>query len=247
MAYETYIRHADGDTVVLFVHGFLGSPDHFEKFIQLIPENIGIYNVLLCGHGGSVRDFSKVSMEQWKSQVDGIVRELKDKYKNIIIVAHSMGTLFAMDAAVKYPDAVECLFLLGSPLKIGVKGTAFINTLKSLFGRISEDDDVGKAYDKAHSIKLTLKLWEYIGWIPRYLELFGESKRGRSTILDVNVPCYIFQSVQDELVSIKSVKHIPKKENIKLTLLEHSAHFIYNREEFKILTNEFSELLRCKL
>ena len=44
MAHEEYIRHTDGDRVVLFIHGFLGSPEHFEKFIELVPKEYGIYN-----------------------------------------------------------------------------------------------------------------------------------------------------------------------------------------------------------
>ncbi len=243
MAHREYVRHRDGDRVVLFIHGFLGSPEHFERFIGLVPEDYGIYNVLLRGHGGTVRDFSKASMKQWKEQIEDIISELRARYKEIVIVAHSMGTLFAYDLATRYPQVIKSLFMLGTPLKIAVKGTAFINSFKSLFGLISEDDETGKAYDKAHSVKLNLKMWEYIGWIPRYLELFAESKRGRTIIKNVGTPCYIFQSAKDELVSRKSERFIPEKENIYLTLLEKSAHFIYDREDIKLLTERFKEII----
>lgn len=243
MAHREYIRHTNGDRAVLFIHGFLGSPEHFERFIELIPENYGIYNVLLRGHGGKVRDFSKASMKQWKEQMEDVISELKARYKEIVIVAHSMGTLFSYDLAARYPQVIKALFMLGTPLKIAVKGTAFANSFKSLFGLISEDDETGKAYDKAHSVKLNLKIWEYIGWIPRYLELFAESKRGRTIINNVDIPCYIFQSAKDEFVSKKSEQFIPQKENIYLTVLEKSAHFIYDREDIKLLTEKFKEII----
>ena len=168
MAHEEYIRHTDGDRVVLFIHGFLGSPEHFEKFIELVPKDYGIYNVLLYGHGGTVKDFSSASMKIWKSQILKILKELDEKYKEIIIVSHSMGTLFSYSLAIKYPEKIKTMLLLATPLKIGLKWTACVNSLKSLFGIISDDDEVGKAYNKAHSVRLNLKLWEYIGWIPRY-------------------------------------------------------------------------------
>lgn len=247
MAHEEYVRHTCEDKVVLFIHGFLGSPEHFEKFIELVPEYFGIYNVLLCGHGGNVRDFSKASMALWKEQVENIVLELNKRYTEIIIVAHSMGTLFAYDLANKYPETVKAMILLGTPLKIGVKGTAFANSFKSLFGLISDEDEIGKAYDKAHGVKLNLKLWEYIGWIPRYLELFSESKRGRTTIKNISVPCYIFQSARDELVSRKSERYIPQKENITLSILENSAHFIYDKFDFQKVAKLFSKILGDKI
>lgn len=243
MSHEEYIRHTDGDRVVLFIHGFLGSPEHFEKFIELVPKEYGIYNVLLYGHGGTVRDFSSASMKIWKNQIEQILKELDQKYKEIIIVSHSMGTLFSYSLAIKYLEKIKAMLLLGTPLKINVKWTACVNSLKSVFGLISDDDEVGKAYIKAHSVKLNLKLWEYIGWVPRYFELFREAKAGRVNIQNVSVPCFVFQSKKDELVSFKSVKFIPKKENIHLTILENSAHFIYDKEDFLIVLDRFKEII----
>lgn len=244
MAHEEYIRHTDGDRAVLFVHGFLGSPEHFEFFLDLVPEDYGIYNVLLRGHGGTVSDFSKASMKIWKEQIEDIFSQLIKKYKEIIIVAHSMGTLFAYLLAIKYPKNVKFMILLGTPLKISVKLRACVNSFKSLFGLISNKDEIGKAYAKAHGVKLNLKFWEYIGWIPRYLELFAESKKGRSNISNVDVPCFVFQSANDELVSRKSEKFIPEKKNISLTVLERSAHFIYGKEDINLVFQTFEEL--CK-
>jgi len=154
-----------------------------------------------------------------------------------------MGTLFAYSLATKYPEKIKAMLMLGTPLKIGVRMTACINSLKSIFGFISDDDEVGKAYQKAHSVKLTLKLWQYIGWIPRYLELFREAKDGRVNIQKVEAPCFIFQSKKDELVSFKSVKFIPEKENIHLTVLKNSAHFIYDKNDFKMVTYGFKKIL----
>lgn len=242
MAHKTYIRHIDGaDTVVLFIHGFLGSTEHFERFISLVPEGISVYNILLDGHGGSVREFASASMTGWQNQVSSVVDELSGRYNNIIIMAHSMGTFFAMDEAIRYPDKVRTVILLQTPLKIGVKPAAAINTFKSFFN-FSSDDEVSRAYRNAHSVKLNMRIWEYIGWVPRYLELFRESKRSRSTILKLDTPCVIFQSAKDELVSMKSVKFIPKKQNIKLNILNTSAHFIYSDEDFTLMSDGFSKL-----
>jgi esterase/lipase len=82
--HKEYIRHTSGNTAVLFIHGFLGSPNHFRPFLELVPENFGIYNVLLHGHGRTVKDFSNASMKIWKEQVENIVLQLSEKYDKII-------------------------------------------------------------------------------------------------------------------------------------------------------------------
>ncbi len=244
MKHQPYIRHVAGaEKAVLFIHGFLGSPRHFDAFISRVPAHIAVYNILLEGHGKTVLDFANASMDGWKQQVETVMQDLLSHYQKVIIVAHSMGTLFAIELANRYPDRVESMFLLGVPFRICVKPVAAINTIKTLFHFVDEQDEVAKAYQNAHSVQLNLKFWQYLGWVPRYLELFQESRRGRREILKICVPCYIFQSAKDELVSIKSMRDIPKKEHIVAVVLKRSAHFIYDKEEFEKLLKAFEQLL----
>jgi len=57
-------------------------------------------------------------MIEWKQQVKNALEELSETNNKIIIVAHSMGTLFAIQEAIEKP--VEELFLLNVPLKVRV-------------------------------------------------------------------------------------------------------------------------------
>ncbi len=243
MSHKQFVRHVpDAKTAVLFIHGFLGSPRHFDEFVRMIPEDIAVYNILLEGHNAGVREFGLASMEKWKTQADKAVCELINRYGSLVIVAHSMGTFFAMEAAVKYPQNVKSIMLLQTPLKIGVKAAAPINTVKSFFSDFSRDPVI-KIYHNAHSVKLNIRVWEYVKWIPRYLELFEESKKSRELILKLTTPTFIFQSRRDELVSMQSVKYIPDKENIHLTVLDNSAHFIYRKKDFDIMLDAFAKLI----
>jgi len=243
MAHETYIRRTGGNTAVLFIHGFLGSTEHFAPFIEYVPESIGIYNILLEGHGGSAMEFAHASMKKWKKQVSEAVDELLGRYEKIIIAGHSMGTFFAMEEAIRSGGRVKALFLLDIPLKIAVKPTAAINSFKSIFNLISDDDETGKAYNNSHSVELTKCFWLYLLWIPRYLELFRESGKARETVRKLNTECVIFQSAKDELVSRKSEKYIPERENFKLHILQDSAHFIYSHEDMEMMKKEFLKLV----
>lgn len=242
--HKEYIRHIDGsDTAVLFIHGFMGSPRHFDKFVGMC-KDVSVYNLLLHGHGAGVTDFSKASMKMWKEQVSTVVNELCERYENILVVSHSMGTLFSIEEAVKHPGKIKKMMFLQTPLCIRVKSEATKNSLKTLFGKMDGDDEISRAYRLAHSIKLNLKLWQYIGWIPRYLELFDESKKMREVFFLVETPTYVFQSENDELVSPRSLKFIPDKPNIKLAILKNSAHFIYDKEDEKLMLDCFEKMLR---
>lgn len=240
--HSPYFRiYKNSDTVVLFIHGFQGSPRHFDRFVERVPDEISVYNLLLSGHGGSVRDFAHASMNEWKTQVETVLKELLSLYKNIYIVGHSMGTFFALNAAVSYPQKIRSVFLLQSPLKIGVRPYALINSVKALF---NVNDKIGQIYKNSNSIKLNFRFWEYLGWIPRYLELFRGSKEARRKICDVKIPCFIFQSEKDELVSMRSLKFIPQNEYIDCIILKNSAHFIYDINEFEYLLDKFSDAIR---
>ena len=67
-------------------------------------------------------------MIEWKQQVKNALEELSETNNKIIIVAHSMGTLFAIQEAIEKP--VDELFLLNVPLKVRVTLRLFIAILK---------------------------------------------------------------------------------------------------------------------
>jgi pimeloyl-ACP methyl ester carboxylesterase len=78
---------------VIFIHGILGTPDHFLPFLSLIPEDISVVNLLLDGHGKGVREFSRTSMAKWEAQVDAAVDAALAAHQKVFLVAHSLGSL----------------------------------------------------------------------------------------------------------------------------------------------------------
>ncbi|MEE1057662.1 MAG: alpha/beta fold hydrolase [Acutalibacteraceae bacterium] len=241
--HSEYIRDVpNGDTVVLFIHGILGSPRHFDCFVSALPPSYAVYNILLDGHGKTIKDFSHTSMNKWKNQVQDTVEQLVQRYKNIVIVAHSMGTLFAMDMAVKFSQ-VKLLFLLNSPLKVFIKPNATINSIKVVMGLDKSDDLTTQALKNACSITLNKKLWCCVGWIPRYLELLKEIRSTRNIVEKVKIPCYVFHSKDDELVSAKSIKFLKKNKDFNITVLENSTHFSYSERDTKYIVDKLNELI----
>ena len=117
MNHEPYFRKGTGCNAVLLIHGIAGSPAHFRDLVPVIPETFSVYNILLDGHSGSVDNFSRSSMAKWKAQVTATLHTLFDRHEKVVIVAHSMGTLFAIQAATRHPDRISRLFLLAVPTR----------------------------------------------------------------------------------------------------------------------------------
>ena len=244
MEHREYVRNVESsNTAVLFIHGIVGTPAHFERFIPAVPENWSIYNMLLDGHGGTVADFSHTSMDKWKNQVRNTVDSLSEKYDNIIIAAHSMGTLFAIENAVRVPEKIKMLFLLAVPLKICVKFRALKNSVKVVLDRVGPNDIECAAAQAAFGITPTKKLWKYIAWSPRYIELFKESKAVRRIMMKLKTRSYVFQSGKDELIPRRICGYFRNNPNIRLEVLKNSCHYYYDKEDLMYIISKFKEAI----
>lgn len=230
------------DTAVLFVHGILGTPNHFRDLIPLVqqvPENWSLHNVLLAGHGGSVEDFSCSSMEKWKRKVKYAFEELSKTHDRVIIVAHSMGTLFAIQLATEFPEKIPFLFLLGVPLRPHMRFEMMRDCVRMAFGTLPEDSVLWKAT----SVTATNQIWKYIRWIPRYLELFREIGATERELNQLNVPCTAYQSRKDELVSNMTCRVLVRSGVMNVHQLNDSTHFHYTPADMERICADFHHQL----
>lgn len=243
MQYKPYIRPVeDAHTAVLMIHGICGTPAHFKDLLPVIPEDWSVYNILLDGHGKEVENFSRTSMEKWKAQVSQVLTSLLDSHDRVFIVAHSMGTLFAIDESIKHPDKVAGLFLLAVPLTPWVSPAVSVGSLGAALGHVKPGSTAEKMLSVS-SIHLSPKLWKYIAWLPRFWELLTQCHSTRKKLGQVSVPCYAFQSRHDELVRRATVGLLAKHPQIHTTVLAHSGHFHYSREDFALLQNQLYKMI----
>lgn len=240
MPHSEFNREVPGSTqVVLMIHGILGTPRHFDVFLPLVPDDWSVCNILLDGHGGKVEDFSRTSMEKWKGQVTARLDDLLDRYDRVILVAHSMGTLFSIQEAIRRPEKICRLFLLQSPLYPRVKAGTALRSVLLTFGIVPES---ARMMHSDCSVTLTPKLWKYIGWIPRFVELLTECRSTRKLLPRITVPCHFYQSQNDELVSMRSCRELGKYPHLQTTVLPDSGHFGYIGKDLELLKQEFSAL-----
>ena len=242
MDHREYIRYIPGSkNAVLLIHGICGSPAHFSQFVPLIPEDWSVYNLLLDGHGGDVKDFSATSMKKWKQQVSRQLALIRSRHKQVLLVAHSMGTLFAIEEAVTDPRKIAGLFLLNVPLRVHLPPSTILTATGAALGK-TEHPAVKAVVDDT-SIALTPWLWQYIGWAPRFWELLVQIRRVCALLPQLSIPTYTFHSQKDELVSERSNALLSSHPHISHTILPHCGHFAYKGEDLQLLKAAFKNWL----
>lgn len=242
MAHDPYVRLVPGaDTAILFIHGILGTPDHFSAFLPLIPENISVMNLLLDGHGRGVQEFSRTSMAKWEAQVNTAVDSLLSSHQKVYVVAHSLGTLLAIEQAVSKP--IAGLFLLAVPIRLAIKPRVFATCWKVYRGRILETDRYTMAAKNCCSITQTKKLLLYLGWLPRFWELLCKIGKTKKLLPQLQTHAKAYQSAKDELVSTASVSDLKASQSMDISVLEGSTHYYYEPADLAFLQQEFQEFL----
>ena len=247
MNHKEYVRLVPGaETAVLFLHGIVGTPRHFDErlpLVHLVPENCSVYNLLLPGHGGSVDAFSASTMEDWKRYVWKTFDKLASTHRHVILVGHSMGTLFAIQLAAEKGEKIPFLFLLASPIcpKVGVSA---VQHSVGLFPNPYGDPKIHRAMSNSGSVTLTKKVWKYIPWIPNLLDLLTEARKTKQLLPKLQTKTIVFQSKFDELVSRRSESHLKQCPNAKITVLANSTHFYYTGQEIRIVQQAFLDACR---
>ena len=231
------------ENAVLLIHGICGSPAHFAGLLPLIPPDWSVYNILLDGHSGTVGEFGRSSMEKWKTQVENLLEKLFREHSRVFLVGHSMGTLFAIRAAVGNAERVPGLFLLAVPLRPHLPLSTMLTCLRVAWGNLRPDDAAAWAMRNDTGIQLTRRLWQYIPWAPRMVELLAECSRVRRLLPRLQVKTLAFQARGDELVSIRTVDDLHKNPWIHTTVLEESGHFAYGSGDTRLLEEAFRDFL----
>lgn len=232
-------------TAVLFVHGIVGTPNHFRDLMpleELVPEDWSVHNLLLPGHGGTAEDFGKSSMAQWKNHVKTAFWELAGTHEQVLVCAHSMGTLFAIQLALDFPEKIPGLFLLAVPMRPWLRWFGIKNVLRVGFDKVRSDQPMEVATQMACGIQTTKLVWKYIPWIPRYLELFREIYQTEKALAGLRVPCSAFQSHRDELVSNRSRRVLERFPQIEIHDLYDSSHFYYTDSDRNTVVCAFKNL-----
>ena len=241
MDHSSYIRTPPGaKKAILFLHGICSTPRHFDFLIPDLDDNWAVYNMLIEGHGGTVKDFANASMKQWKAQAHRVLDEMSQRYDSILVVGYSMGTMLEVEALPQYPK-VRGMLLLNAPMRPWVRLDTALGLLK--LSKSKPNPERAKSYKNTVGVAVTPGLLQYIPWIPRFLELLVLCRHCRRHKDNITVPCYVFLGTRDELVSMRSRKYFECNPNVTLRVMEGGGHMYYPEESIAQMHTDLRTLM----
>lgn len=219
--HEPFERLVPGaENAVIFIHGILSTPRFWEDYVAAVPLDWSATSLRLPGHGGTVLDFGRVKWGAWRQHVHDAISRLKATHRRVYLVGHSMGALLSLLEAADYPADVAGLLLMAVPLRIRVKPSAIVHNMLKGVGLAESAEELAAYYGTEQD----WRVWRYIGWLPRYAELFVLSHQARQALPRLTTPVRAFQHGRDELVSPRSAALLAACPTVALATLGDSMH-----------------------
>ena len=183
---------------VLIIHGFAGGTyDEESLAIYLELKGYDVYNFTLPGHDRLL--FNKATKEDWiKCCEEHLELLIKNRYRRIYVVGHSMGGVLASYLASKYKEVTK-LILAAPAFKYMTFGKENFELLHALRNSPKLIKDYGKEEVISRAVQFPASV------VKEFMKLVDESKDLPSKI---KCPVLIIHGNDDKIVPIESSKNI---------------------------------------
>jgi esterase/lipase len=145
---KTIDLKADSKQAFFLIHGYTGSPTDFASLPQQLHKNFGA-NVkvpLLVGHGTKISDLDKLGYADFMAQIETELQVELATGKQIILGGVSMGALFALILAAKYP--VLGVFNVCPPYfmkpPFSIKGASYLGLFNKYWKKRRDEHELEK-------------------------------------------------------------------------------------------------------
>lgn len=241
------IYQGNGQTAVLLIHGFTGTPNGMDYLARRIHQetNYTVYLPRLPGHGTITSDFRQSNARDWLRKTYDSYINLKNEYKTVYVGGLSMGGLLALLTASHFQ--VEKLFLIAAALSAHNKLLPFTHIFKHIVpvmeNKLAEDPE---QYDTEDELKIYHNYWKnhYAVQVAELHKLMRLTKKKLKTIKSDTL---ILSSKTDEQVPMKAAYMIQKKlssQYKKMIVFDNSPHVINNGPEKESCAKHIIEFLK---
>jgi carboxylesterase len=225
----------DGDTGVLLVHGFTGTPMSLRPWGEhLAAEGFRVRCPLLPGHGTRWQDCNASNEDQWVAAVQDAYASLAAECDRVVVAGLSMGGTLAIRLAELRPDEPAGLILVNPSLltqRLDAKLLPLLARLTPSWAPIASDIEkpgvTELAYDKlpTRAMMGLRRLWAVT----------------RADLARVTTPVLAFRSATDHIVepvsteillagiSSTDVTEVVLEDSYHVATLDHDAPTIFTR------------------
>lgn len=237
---------------ILALHGFGGTPIEVELLMD-VAKGLGLQGLapLLPGHGTHPDDLAQTRFSDWLRGAEQNLSELYTKSGNqpICVAGLSMGSLLALELALRHPERVRCLVLLSNALWLR---SPFPARALDWAGRLHLPDfQLPKlASDLGDPIARKNHLTYASQPVHAAVDLHDAAKRLRGRLSEVRCPTFLIHGAQDRLCPMKNADSAARamtRAETRILILPRSRHIVTRDIERRELERRLADYLRQQL
>jgi carboxylesterase len=217
---------------VLLVHGLNGSTYDMEELAaHLAAHGMVTENMLLPGHGTSIRDMLPIGWAEWANAVQHEYRALRERCDLVFVIGHSLGGALCLHLAAH--EEVAGVVAMCAPLRMFswmIPVVRLVRHITPVLPTVRED-----IHDPIARKRYTRSAYRWTT-LPPVLSLFRFLPHLRSELPGVTAPTLIMAAQHDHVVPVHDgieIYQLLGSQDKHLLVLHKSYHVImkdYDRE-----------------
>lgn len=214
-----------GDTGILLIHGYTGSPTEMRWIGDYLHEQgMTVAGTLLPGHGTTPEAMSRCRWTDWTGHVERALADLRARCRRVFVAGLSMGSLLTLYLAQQHPDLPGAI--LYSPATWVRGWQIYLAPLARYFIAEQPKPSGSDLVDP----KADLQLWSYdVNPVPAAAELLSLQLHVRRRLGRVTCPLLIIHSPGDQAIhplsASRTYQRVGSRDKELVTLTE-SGHCI---------------------